>query len=433
MRRLTPLLTALVLLGALVPGAMLVAHPHRLAAIAHGAARALAEATSCIVPVAGAQEVLEFKPVPPESASRNERRRRARATAAPAPVPPVPSVPAIPPVPSTPPTRSGDLMRVGADIEVGEDQIVTGDVLAMGGDVTVLGRVEGNVVAMGGDVYLESTARVKGDVVCVGGELHEEPGAQVSGQRVTAMGPFRGGGWGGGFRAPLHSFFFRGAAAFSALMWLLVLMAIAWGLTRLAPGSSRAALESFKSRTALSLGLGFLVMILVAPSVVALALVVALLCITIIGIPLAIAALLGYSLFLALLAVWGYVVGAAALGEWVVTRRRGVAPAIGEAAVWGVAILGGARLIGKLLRWTDLPFFGGLGGALAALATICGLFLAVMGAGAWLHAEFTTGTLGRWWRGPRFGRVSPAAAAPAPTPAVPGPQAAPPAPPAPTT
>ena len=121
--------------------------------------------------------------------------------------------------------------------------------------------------------------------------------------------------------------------------------------------------------------------------------------------------------------------GAAALGEWVVTRRRGVAPAIGEAAVWGVAILGGARLIGKLLRWTDLPFFGGLGGALAALAMICGLFLAVMGAGAWLHAEFTTGTLGRWWRGPRFGRVSPAA----PTPAAPGPLAAPPAPPAPTT
>ena len=70
-----------------------------------------------------------------------------------------------------------------------------GDVVALGGDVTVAGHVEGDVASMGGDVYLKSSARVDGDVVCMGGKLNEEPGASVGGQRVSGLG---------GRRARLH-------------------------------------------------------------------------------------------------------------------------------------------------------------------------------------------------------------------------------------
>ena len=138
-----------------------------------------------------AQEVLDFKPVPAESLSEFERRRarnaaRRSASAAPA-VPETPSepeitdisepVPPAEPVAPTPPGKSGNITRLGSDIEIEADQVVVGDVVALGGDVTIAGHVEGDVAAMGGDVFLKSTARIDGDVVCMGGHLNEEDGA----------------------------------------------------------------------------------------------------------------------------------------------------------------------------------------------------------------------------------------------------------------
>ena len=64
-----------------------------------------------------------------------------------------------------------------------------------------------------------------------------------------------------------------------------------------------------------SLGFGLLAAALFIPSVVALALVVAILCITIIGIPLALAVILGYVLAIILLCLWGSVIGALGAGR----------------------------------------------------------------------------------------------------------------------
>src|SRR5439155_681171 len=83
---------------------------------------------------------------------------------------------------------SGNITRLGSDIYIAPGQVVVGDVVALGGDVTVAGHVEGDVASMGGDVYLKSSARVDGDVVCMGGKLNEEPGASVGGQRVSGLG-----------------------------------------------------------------------------------------------------------------------------------------------------------------------------------------------------------------------------------------------------
>lgn len=329
------------------------------------------------VPEALAQQTLEFRAVPAESLDVPE-----------------------PPEPPEPPLRirSGDIMRVGSDITIPEDQEVQGDVLAIRGDVNVDGRVSGNVVSMGGDVRLSSTARVDGDVVCMGGTLHEEPGATVGGQRVQALDSE-----GRRSFAPRRiridpDLDDEGAAG--KLIFYLVMLGLVAALCMIAPGSTSAALASLKARPAASLGLGFLIALLFVPSLIALALVVAILCITIIGIPLAVIALLGYFVFFALLVLWGYAVGAAGLGERLLQRRGETNPSLVRAAMAGVIAIGGLSIIGSLLNWLDfLPLMGALSGLVAAVVILGSIVLTSMGAGAWMHTEFTTGTLGRWWRG----------------------------------
>lgn len=329
------------------------------------------------VPEALAQQTLEFKAVPPESLD-------------------VPEPPEAPEPPLR--IRSGDIMRVGSDITIPEDQEVQGDVLAIRGDVNVEGRVSGNVVSMGGDIRLSSTARVDGDVVCMGGKLHEEPGATVGGQRVTALDPE-----GRRSFAPRRIRIepdWDDEGASGKLIFYLVMLGLVWALCKIAPGSTGAALTSLKARPAASLGLGLLIALLFVPSLIALALVIAILCITIIGIPLALIALLGYFVFFALLVLWGYAVGAAGLGERLLERRGETNPSLTRAAVAGVIAIGGLAIIGSILKWLDfLPLMGLLSGLVAATVVLGTIVLTSMGAGAWMHTEFTTGTLGRWWRG----------------------------------
>ncbi|HEU5319230.1 MAG TPA: polymer-forming cytoskeletal protein, partial [Methylomirabilota bacterium] len=303
-------------------------------------AASLAMVARALVCPTGAQEVLEFKPLPPESVSKLEEtrpsRRRGAARVSPAPAAPeAPGAPAAPPAPISPEPgstitlgKSGNIMRVGSDIHIESDQVVVGDVMAVGGDITVDGHVEGDVVAMGGDVYVHSGGRVDGDVVCMGGELHEDEGAVIGGQRVTASRHGRhararrdDGGDG------------SGTSLAGPVVWLLITLGLAWAFAGLAPGRTGRALDMLKREPGVSAVTGVLAAMLTVPSIVALCLLVALLCITIIGIPLAIGALFGYFAFLGVLWVWGYVIGAAAVGDRIARRAagRGAVPAAGAA------------------------------------------------------------------------------------------------------
>ena len=309
------------------------------------------------------QEVLKFKPVSPESASELESQRSGRPERS-SDEEPAPGAAPLPPEPPRPEVagRTGDIMRIGSDVHVERDQVVAGDLMAIGGDVTVDGHVEGDLVALGGDVDLHSTARVDGDVVCMGGQLREDPGAAVGGKRVTGAGlrsmrgfhgraarealrHMEGGAEAGAVRRSGH--------VAASLVWLFVLLGVAWGFAALAPGRTGAAAEVLERAPALSLGLAALVCALIVPSLIALCLVVAILCITIIGIPIAIAALFGYFVFLGLLWVWGYAVAMQVAGGWVLRRSRrpvdaampGSAPpphSLERRAVVGVLLLSGA-------------------------------------------------------------------------------------------
>jgi hypothetical protein len=121
----------------------------------------------------------------------------------PVPTPPepqaAPSVPSPPPVPTI---RGEDRNVMGASLTIGKSEIVhtvtvtggsakiegtvTGDLIVTGGSATVEegARVVGNVTVFGGSIRVESGGRVDGDVGVVGGALKREDGAIIGGNVV---------------------------------------------------------------------------------------------------------------------------------------------------------------------------------------------------------------------------------------------------------
>ncbi|PYR65198.1 MAG: hypothetical protein DMF88_20710 [Acidobacteria bacterium] len=107
-------------------------------------------------------------------------------TAPPAPAP----APEPAPAPGTPARTISrdDVVRIGGGpITVAENERVDGDVVAIGGAVTVNGEVTGDVVAVGGGATLGPHAVVRGEVTTVGGPLRRDPQAQVFG-KVNEVG-----------------------------------------------------------------------------------------------------------------------------------------------------------------------------------------------------------------------------------------------------
>jgi len=93
----------------------------------------------------------------------------------------------------------GDKVHIMDDVVVSAEEIVKGDAVAVMGDMTVNGEVmhdavavmgdntingtvHHDVVAVMGDLTLGPKARVDGNAVCVGGEVHRDPGAVVGGE-----------------------------------------------------------------------------------------------------------------------------------------------------------------------------------------------------------------------------------------------------------
>jgi hypothetical protein len=351
------------------------------------------------LPLAGRadQTTMRFRPVPAESASSYEQRDRAadaRADslerAGDAVVPPSPGSPE-PPQPPRIRSTSGDIVRFGSDITISHDQNVEGDVVSFGGDVEVRGHVTGNVSAMGGDLTLASTARVDGDVVCISGTLREEPGSSVGGQRVTAPRTP-----GGRLFMPMLAVAGTSFRMVTHLLGLLVMLGFAWLFVKLAPHRTQSALDLIEREAGPAFAVGLLLWGLIIPSVIALALVIALLCITIIGIPLAAAVALAYAAFFFLASLWGVIVGYAVLGHRLYPRLKGGQATLMQAVLWGAVALHGLRIASDLFH--IVPLFGFLGGLLTAIHFVAIFALGTLGAGALVRGEYQRRSLQTWWQ-----------------------------------
>lgn len=201
----------------------------------------------------------------------------------------------------------GNVVRVGQDVSVAADEDVRGNVVVVFGDGVVEGRVQGNVVTVGGALVLREGAEVTGTVVAVGGRLAADPGVET-GDTVSLD-------WlDGGSEAGLGRLLGHRVLAFVVSQGLFFLTLVAALLAVAVSPAHRlaAVLARMRAEPGRTFGVGALLG-LSAP--VALAVLTALLIITVIGVPVAL---------LLALAVSGVVVLALSATGVIVGRQLGL-------------------------------------------------------------------------------------------------------------
>ena len=320
--------------------------------------------------------------------------------------------------------RSGDIVRFGEDIVIEKGERIHGDVVAVGGSVTVRGTVDGDVAALGGDVHIEPGGEVRGEAVSVGGKVDQSGSGRVSGTSVSLPDMPN---W--FFAAPTFRFFRGLDDLLGEIFTLGLLLLIAWGLSKLAPERTERAADYIRARPLMSLLWGLLAIAGVLPSAIAVVLVAALLCITIIGIPVAVLLLLAYFLGLIVLMFFGYLVGSAVVGKWLLQRIR---PGDGEPTLLrslfaGVLLIGILEVLAVLLKvsWLLGTVGSSLGGFLAFISGALFVIVWLFGTGAVLGSR-----AGQAFRPPAA--TAPGTSPPAlPPPVTPSPGTAPPPPSAP--
>ena len=80
-------------------------------------------------------------------------------------------------------TVPGGAARLG-DYSVGSTEVVTGPLLVVHGDADVYGRLMGNLVTVDGDVVVHPGALVSGDILALGGEIRDM-GGEIGGESRT--------------------------------------------------------------------------------------------------------------------------------------------------------------------------------------------------------------------------------------------------------
>ncbi|HEU4940571.1 MAG TPA: hypothetical protein VFT97_03045 [Candidatus Eisenbacteria bacterium] len=351
---------------------------------------------------------------------------RVRAEALPQ-APDTPEPPDIPDVNIDLDSNDNNLVRFGEDIVIPADKVIDGDVVAIGGDVTVYGRVKGDCVSVGGTVNVKDNGVVEGDAVSMGGGVSTSDSASVGGSNVSLGSPWT------------HSHaFWPMVGLFGAVgtgIWLLhtlvrlgLTIFLAWLALLLAKERLVYAVDTMYARFGRSFlwGLaGFAGSLVALPAAIVLlilvgAIAIAILAITIIGIPVAILLLIalilgivGLVLGIMIAAFLGFLNGAMFLGQRVLGRTSDAGKKPLLAITVGVLLITALKVAGKLIGLVGLivfhPFAIALGIATGALV----LILTIAGVGAMIQTRFARGPHGEglpsgaWW--PRW-RPSPAAA-----------------------
>ena len=277
-------------------------------------------------------------------------------------------------------------VEIGGGIVINTDEVITGDVVAVGGNVEVHGKVLGDAVAVGGRVHVFPEASVRGDAVAVGGKVRIEEGGEVIGERVSVdIGlPLSGMSWGrdhdlGGFEKPrfwgiFANLIFIGATLLLALLFFAI---------------AGRRIDVISRRVEAQPGQSFLIGLLGAfATPIATVITVVLLAITIIGI------FLIPVLFLLEILMFGagFLGVALAVGRRILAARRGagdLAPARSPYFLLTIGFLAlhGLCFLGSLLGSTGMPILPGIFKGFGIFTLIFSMFV---GYGALLLSRFGT-------------------------------------------
>ena len=333
-----------------------------------------------------------------------------------------------------------NLVRFGEDITIPEGKVIDGDVVAIGGSVTVLGRVKGDCVSVGGAVHVKGKGVVEGDAVSMGGGVTTSDSSSIAGSQVSL----------GNLPSANSEHFWPTVGLFGAVgtgIWLLkcivqllLTLFFAWLALLLMRERMLLAVQMMTDRFGKSFLwglLGWAAMVIAIPTGIIMLILVSviaivILAITIIGIPVAI--LLVIALVLGIVAICvgsmvavfiGFLNGAMFLGQRILGRDSTRAGKPLVAILVGLALLFVLSFVGHLLQLVGMLVFhpiaialGIASGALAAIVTTAGF-------GAMIQTRFGIGARvswsggSQWW--PPSRRAHPAPEGPASS----GPTAAP--------
>jgi hypothetical protein len=283
-----------------------------------------------------------------------------------------------------------DLVLIGQGKTIEEGEVVEGDAVVVGADLTVNGTVKGDAVCVGGKLTIGPKAKIRGDAVNVGGKADVDPSARIKGSRVNVVGvplgilehlkhldgiddarDLKAREKGGAGR-----FSHRFIALVSELMFFVFLLFVALLMTTFMPRQLGRYDEHLVGDFPRSALLGVAVMIL-------LPLVLLILAVTIVGIPLipllllavAVTGLMGYIAF-------GKVLGRKLVGDKSVMLQLLV----------GLALLQGASILGDLIALPGGSFAlaAGVFKTIGTVIFIGGMFL---GLGAVAYSRWGKRTL----------------------------------------
>jgi hypothetical protein len=287
--------------------------------------------------------------------------------------------------------RSSERVEIGGNVLVEENELITGDVVAIGGSVDVFGHVDGDAVSVGGQVRIHPGAEVTGDAVAVGGNVELDDEGVVQGEVVSIdLGfPIPGAIGLPLIKGPFwrhHGY--RGAALLMSLIWLMVTLGL--GLLFCAIAGTR--LDGISRRLEAEPGQSFLVGLLATLGTpIATFILVLLLLVTIIGI-LLIPVLL---IVLLLMSFAGLLAVSIAVG-----RRFAVArgvdttlPVMNRSPYFllftGFIALHAVLILGHVIG-TAVPALGPLALLLRVLGKFILIFASIVGFGALLTSRFGT-------------------------------------------
>ncbi len=233
------------------------------------------------------------------------------------------------------------IFRVGEDVEVGEHEIVQGDVLLMGGDAYVAGEVDGNVFILFGDLFVEERGSIAADAVSVGGRVRVDDDSEVRGRRfdvstsVPGIGPAVWGG-GGGIAWLVH----WSRVAVLALLIVAGFHLVEKRMTKLAQHGQEHSVRDLASGAlwyAVALGL----FVLASGGLV----------ISVIGIPVVLVLVAGFGIG----SLLAYAVGCHVVGERLLTMHSGAGQGhrAWQAALLGMVVLEIPALVSLAFASTD--------------------------------------------------------------------------------
>ncbi len=263
--------------------------------------------------------------------------------------------------------NEGDIVLMGDDIFIEKDEVIDGNVVAIGGSVTILGKVYGDAVAIGGTLTLGDSAYVSGDAVSVAGGFERSRTSRVGGEKVQVGLKLPMPFWKA--KTPRQSTFIELMRwiVFYLIVFAFAAVALYLGRDRIAFASEYLGREPFPS---------FLLGLL-SPFLALVAFV--LLLITLIGIPVALALIFLYPIFMFL----GWVVAGHRVGASVEHGSGGTQV---RTVFIGLLVISGLHMLSVLLRGL------GVGGFPIFFLLLAGMIISftssLVGLGAILGTRF---------------------------------------------